>query len=126
MNSDARALAENSFSIGLFGGLAIGVPLMVLGFGALGTAVLMLGIFGGLLVETVQSDDAADDRADREAELSEAGDELDDLRRRYVEGDISEAEFEQRVERHLDGGRADSHTESTHRSHSETESATRR
>lgn len=102
MSSTVRAVAENAFLTGLFGGLTLGIPLMVLGFGSLGTAVLLIGVFGGLLAETLQSDGIEDDRSAVGAEAMTTDDELATLRQRYVEGEISEAEFERRVEAHLD------------------------
>lgn len=114
MNDAVRAVSRNPFTTGLFGGLAVGIPLMVLGFGGLGTAVLMVGIFGGLLAETLLSADDEDERGGRDDESETQDEEIAALREQYVEGKLSEAEFERRVEAHLadsDAGEAADPTE---------------
>lgn len=101
MTDLVRAVSRNPFTSGLFGGLVIGIPLMILGFGGIGTAVLMVGIFGGLLAGSLIPDDEDEAGAAGTDESAHTDDELADLQERYVEGDLSEAEFERRVEGHL-------------------------
>lgn len=120
-----REVSRNAFTIGLFGGLAIAIPLMVLGFGSIGTAILMVGIFGGLLAESLVSGDETDEAdADHTEESVNTDDELAALRERYVEGDLSEAEFERRVQAHL--ADQDAGGGATVERSRETETATRR